>query len=387
MPRFFFFLGPSRSASAASLMFSAASWMLFCSFLSSRSALYGALPLVSRSKASRPASYASFRFSRTSSSSITRWIAGLDLICAATPAAPPAALAAFFLAAISSQLPLSFPPEWPEHTPDPTPGSSDIAGRRAPSHLIGGALHGDLHAVPEPAFGLDPRPFRIELVRDVGEDDALGVRELRVLARLTRCQVAARPLPLGPGERGLDEQQVGLAGELDERLGRRGVGREGEAATVVGGAHGDRVRAGEVRDLVERERERPNRRLVALAVLAQVEGVVDEVLRPPRAGDPPEHVPRAGRRDEPRAGRLVGARPHVHGHRLLARGVRERIGVGDDVEDVVGVEMREDDRVDLRVIPEAPELPEDAVAHVEHHVGVALGEEIPTARTVDVLPR
>src|SRR4051794_36564447 len=226
-------------------------------------------------------------FSRTSSSSIARWIAGLDLTCATTPAAPPAALAAFFLAAISSQLPSSFPPGMGGAYPGCDSRIRRI-GRR--SDLVGRALHGDLDALPEPALGFHPRPLRIELVGDVGEDHLPGLREPGVLARFARREVAPRPLALRTREGRLDEQEVGVARELDERLGRGGVGAEGEAPVAVRGPPGHRGGAGEVRDLVEREGERPDRGLLALAVLGQVEGVLDELLGPPRPGDPPEHV-------------------------------------------------------------------------------------------------
>ena len=52
-------------------------------------------------------------------------------------------------------------------------------------------------------------------------------------------------------------------------------------------------------------------------------------------------------------------------HGLLSRRVRERIAERDQVEEVVGVQMADQDGVDVDVVTEASQLREHAVAAVE----------------------
>ena len=84
--------------------------------------------------------------------------------------------------------------------------------------------------------------------------------------------------------------------------------------------------------------------------------------------------------------RLVGARPAVDRRRLLARRVGERVGERNEVEEVVRVQVRDHDRVDLRVVAEAAQLREHAVAAIEQDRGAVLFEQVPAAGTVRVLP-
>ena len=107
---------------------------------------------------------------------------------------------------------------------------------------------------------------------------------------------------------------------------------------------------------------------------------------PPRADDAAEDVARARRARGARARRAVGARPAVDRHRLLARRVGQRVGVRDEVEEVVGVQVRDDDRVDVDVVAEAAQLGEHAVAAVEQQRRVALLDEVAAAGAVGVLP-
>ena len=86
------------------------------------------------------------------------------------------------------------------------------------------------------------------------------------------------------------------------------------------------------------------------------------------------------------AGRVVGARPAADRHGLLARRVGQRVGERDEVEEVVGVQVRDDDRVDVDVVDEAPQLGEDAVAAVEQQVEAVLLDEVAAAGTIRVLP-
>ena len=83
----------------------------------------------------------------------------------------------------------------------------------------------------------------------------------------------------------------------------------------------------------------------------------------PGADDPAERLARARRRVQPRpAG--VGARPAAR-DRLLAGRVGQRVGERDEIEEVVGVQVRDHDGVDVDVVDEAAQLGEHAVAAVE----------------------
>ena len=70
----------------------------------------------------------------------------------------------------------------------------------------------------------------------------------------------------------------------------------------------------------------------------------------------------------------------------MAGGVGERIREGNQVEEVVGVQVRDHDRVDRRVVAVAAKLREDAVAAVEQHGGAVLFDQVAAARSVRVLP-
>ena len=75
-------------------------------------------------------------------------------------------------------------------------------------------------------------------------------------------------------------------------------------------------------------------------VLVQLEGVLDVLLEHPApAADAAQRVAAACGHVQLRARRVVGARPAVDGHRLLARRVGQRRGEGHEVEDVIGVQV------------------------------------------------
>ena len=93
--------------------------------------------------------------------------------------------------------------------------------------------------------------------------------------------------------------------------------------------------------------------------------LLDQFLVAPGADHGPERLPRARGDDQPWARRVVGARVAGDRHRLLARGQQERVGVRDQVDEVVGVDMRDHDRVDVGVVDRLAQLPEHAAAAVE----------------------
>jgi hypothetical protein len=140
------------------------------------------------------------------------------------------------------------------------------------------------------------------------------------------------------------------------------------------GAEGDLERAERERlvRLVLRERERP------LDVLG---------VHPGARADLPEGVGGPGRGDQPRAGGRRGAGVAGDRHGLLARRVDQRRCVRHEVEDVVGVQVRDDDRVDLPVLAVAAQLAEHAAAAVEQHAGAVSLDEVAAACPSRVLPR
>lgn len=84
---------------------------------------------------------------------------------------------------------------------------------------------------------------------------------------------------------------------------------------------------------------------------------------------------------------MVGPRPAVNRDWLLARSVGEGIGVGDEVEEVVRVQMGDENRVNVEVVAEAPKLGEHAVAAIQQQRLTFLLDQVAAARPVGVLPR
>ena len=92
--------------------------------------------------------------------------------------------------------------------------------------------------------------------------------------------------------------------------------------------------------------------------------------------DAPERVAAAGRHVQLGPRGVVGAGPAVDRHRLLARRVGERVGVRHEVEEVVGVEVRDDDGVDVDVVDPLAQLPEHAVAAVDDDRAAVFLDEV-----------
>src|SRR5436305_1082120 len=101
-----------------------------------------------------------------------------------------------------------------------------------------------------------------------------------------RRQVAPGPLARRARQRGLDHQHVGAFGERDELLAGPGVGAEHESAIARGDLDGERL--DEVVDLVESDPQRADLDRVVDRILAQREGLLDQVFVAPRADDPAE---------------------------------------------------------------------------------------------------
>jgi hypothetical protein len=137
---------------------------------------------------------------------------------------------------------------------------------------------------------------------------------------------------------------------------------------------------------LEADAHRPDLELVGRVVLAQVEGVLDQVVVAPSADHPPERVARPRGNVQLGAGGAVRAGPAVHRHGLLARRVGERVGERDEVEEVVRVEVRDHDGVHVHVVDPLAQLAEHAVAAIDHDSRAVLLEEIARAGAAGVLP-
>jgi hypothetical protein len=103
-----------------------------------------------------------------------------------------------------------------------------------------------------------------------------------------------------------------------------------------------------------------------------MEGALDELLVAPAGHQLTEHVARAHRRVRLRPGRAARSRPASNRHRLLAGGVRERAAERAEIEEVVGVQVTDQHRVDIDVLHVIAELGEHAVAAVEQQREVPL---------------
>ena len=176
-----------------------------------------------------------------------------------------------------------------------------------------------------------------------------GAGAAGVVAGLLRGQVAADPGALRARQGRLDEQQVGVAGGVDQLLAGPAVGAEGEPARALESRLTAWVRM-KCGTSAKRRGQRADLDRRVAVVLLDRERLLDQLLVAPGADHGAEGLARAGRHDQPRARRVVG--PGVAGDRdrLLARGEQQRVGVRDQVDEVVGVHVRDHDRVDVRVV-------------------------------------
>ena len=218
------------------------------------------------------------------------------------------------------------------------------------------------------------------------EHQPCRARGASVLARLLGGEVPAHAVPLGTRERGLEEHDARSLRELHEVLGRAAVRAVDQPPAAGGRREAHRERLGEVRHRLEGDPDRADVELLGGVVLPEVEGVLDQVVVAPGADHAPERVARAGRGVQHRPRRVVGARPGVHRHGLLARRVGQRVRVRDEVQEVVRVQMRDHDGVHVHVVHLLAELREHAVAAVEQHARAVVFHQIARACPSRVLP-
>jgi len=74
-------------------------------------------------------------------------------------------------------------------------------------------------------------------------------------------------------------------------------------------------------------------------------------------------------------------------YRLLARGEQEGVRVRDQIDEVVCMDVREDDRIDLGVVASLAQLREDPVAAIEQQPRRPLLDQVPATGAAGVLPR
>ena len=115
----------------------------------------------------------------------------------------------------------------------PLAGVEVPAERRRGLDVERGAVSRDGHRRSEPLGALRCDPFRVKLVRHVREEHLSGTGAAGVVTGLRGRQMAPDPGSLGPRQRCLDHQEVGVAGELDERIVGAAVGPEGDPAPSV----------------------------------------------------------------------------------------------------------------------------------------------------------
>src|SRR3954451_5615936 len=192
------------------------------------------------------------------------------------------------------------------------------------------------------------------------------------LERLVRGEVAANArLRLVEGR--LAEEEVGVAGKLDEPVARRGVGAVGERPVAVRYAQPvalERVVEHPVRD----ELEAGGGERLLLLVLVHVEELEDRV----RVEDRIEPVQRlAPAVWQPELGRLL----------LAARAEEPAEGPRHEVAPVVEMEVRDDDRVEPRPRLQPPQAGQHAGAAVEPETPVVLLDGVARLGGARVGPR
>jgi hypothetical protein len=143
-----------------------------------------------------------------------------------------------------------------------------------------------------------------------------------------------------------------------------------------------------VRHVLEPQAQRPELERRVGVELAQLERALDVLgLHAARFADAREGLPRPRRPDEQRARRVVRAGPAVDRDRLLARGVGQARGERHEVEEVIGVQVRDHHGVDVHVVDDRAQLAEDARPAVEQEPHAVMLDQIAAAGAARVLPR
>ena len=76
---------------------------------------------------------------------------------------------------------------------------------------------------------------------------------------------------------------------------------------------------------------------------------------------------------------MIGARPPSDRDRLLAWCVGERITERDQIEEVIGMQMADQNGADVDVVPEAAKLREDPVAAVQQQREILILDQVAAA--------
>ena len=141
-----------------------------------------------------------------------------------------------------------------------------------------------------------------------------------------------------------------------------------------------------MRHLLEAGPQRAHLDRRACVVLLDREGLLDQILGTPRADHTAKALGRAGRRDQPRASRGIGTGVTADRNGLLAGRIGQRVGVRDQVKDVISVQVRDQHRVELGVVEVLTELREDAVAAVKQQPSPPVLDQVSAARSPGILP-
>src|SRR6476660_10346206 len=133
-----------------------------------------------------------------------------------------------------------------------------------------------------------------------------------MLARVLGREVAANPSALGARQRRLDQQEVRVAGYVDDLLAGPGIGAvDGLAAAVRADPHGEGL--DEMRNRLKSGTQVADLNLAAGRVLLEAEGALDQVVVAPGPNHLPEGLLGVWRCDQPRTCRVVRPFPGVNG--------------------------------------------------------------------------
>ena len=166
-----------------------------------------------------------------------------------------------------------------------------------------------------------PAPSRRRARRSNASGRGAAPAPRTALPRLLRRQMPAHAVALRPRERRLDQQQIGVPCERAQLVVGRAIRREREPGTVAANStalDGMKCGTGWNRTV------NPPTPTVGRVVDRHGERQLDVVGRhPARTAQPRERLERAGRREQARPRRMVGAGVAGDGDRLLARRVAQ----------------------------------------------------------------